>query len=131
MIKKYASGIKNENISNKELAQELHKTIIRKFNNRKVHLPFIGNIWGADLGDMQPISKFDKRFRFLLCVIDICSEYAWIIPLNGKKGIIITNAFHKILNESNCRGAKSKGHKENKIGKIKAVSFIIDQWSHG
>ena len=33
--KKHASGIINENISNKELAQELHKTIIRKFNNRK------------------------------------------------------------------------------------------------
>ena len=42
------SGIKNENISNKELAQELHKPVIRKFGKRKVHSPFIDNIWGAD-----------------------------------------------------------------------------------
>ena len=47
------SGIKNENISNKELAQELHKSIIRKFKKRKVHSSFIDNICCADLADMQ------------------------------------------------------------------------------
>ena len=41
-----ASGIKNENFSNKELAEELHKPIIRNFNKRKLHSPFIGSIWG-------------------------------------------------------------------------------------
>ena len=43
---------KNENISNKELAEELHKPIIRKFKKRKVHTTFIDNIWGTDLADM-------------------------------------------------------------------------------
>ena len=66
------SSIKNENISDKESSRELHKPIIRKFNKRKVHSPFIDNIWGADLADMQLISKFNKGFRFLLCVPDIC-----------------------------------------------------------
>ena len=70
------SGIKNENISSKELAEELHKPIIRKFNNRKVHSPLIDNIWAEDLGDMQLLSKFNKGFRFLLCVLDIYSKYA-------------------------------------------------------
>ena len=46
------SGIKNENISNKELAEELQKRIIRKFKKRKVNSPFIDNIWGAELADM-------------------------------------------------------------------------------
>ena len=46
------SGIQSENISNKQLSEELHKPIIRKFEKRKVHLPFIDNIWGADLGDI-------------------------------------------------------------------------------
>ena len=58
------SGIKNENISNKELAEELHKSI-RKFNKRKVQSPFIDNIWGADLGDMQLMRKFNKGICFL------------------------------------------------------------------
>ena len=67
-VKKATSGaIKNEIISNKELAEELHKPIIRKFKKRKVHSPFIYNIWGADLADMQLISKLNKGFRFLLC----------------------------------------------------------------
>ena len=50
LIKKTAgSGVKNENISNKELSEELHKTIIRNFDKRKVHSPFIDTIWGKDL----------------------------------------------------------------------------------
>ena len=55
-----ARAIKNENISNKRLAEKLHKPIIRKFEKREVHAPFIDNIWGADLSDMQSISKFNK-----------------------------------------------------------------------
>ena len=43
------------------------------------------NIWGVYLVDMQLLSKFDKGFRFLLCVIDIFSKYAWVIPLKDKK----------------------------------------------
>ena len=59
------SGIKNENTSKKEIAKELHKPIIRKFQKRKVHSSFMDNIWGADLVDMQLISKFNKEIRFL------------------------------------------------------------------
>ena len=95
------SDIKNKIIFNKELAEELHKPIIRKFKIRKVHSTFIDNIWGADLADMQLISKFNKVFRFLLSVIDIYSKYPWLIPLKDKKCFTITNAFKKILKESN------------------------------
>ena len=31
------------------------------------------------------MSKFNKGFRFLLCVIDIYSKYVWAIPLKDKK----------------------------------------------
>ena len=88
--KSSGSGIKNENISNKELAEELPKRIVIKFNKRKVRLPFIDNIWGADLADMQFISKFNKGFRFFLCVIDIYSKYACVVPLKDKKRTAIT-----------------------------------------
>ena len=52
---------------NKQLAEELHKPIIKKFKKRKVYSAFKDNIWGADLADMQLISKFNKGFSFLLC----------------------------------------------------------------
>ena len=44
---------------------------------------------------MQLISKVNKGFRFLLCVIDIYSKYTWVIPLKDKKEITINNAFQK------------------------------------
>ena len=46
---------------------------------------------------MQLISKFNKEFRFLLCVIDIFSKYAWLVPLKDKNVITIVNAFQKVL----------------------------------
>ena len=116
--KSSGSGIKNANMSYQQLAEELRKPIIRTFNKRKVHSNFIDNIWGAILTDMQLISNFEKGFRFLLCVTDIFSKYAWIIPLKNKKGIIITNGFQKDLKESN--------RKRKNYGLIKAANFIID-----
>ena len=104
------------NKENIQLAGELHKPIIRKFKKRKVHSSFRDNIWGVDLADMQLLSKFNKGFRFLLCVIDIFSnKYAWVVPLRDKKGISIVNAFQNILKESN--------QKPNKIWLDKGSQF--------
>ena len=101
------SGItNNENKQNLELAKELHKRIIRSFKRRKVQSGFRENIWGADLADMQLISKLHKGFRFLLYVIDIFSKYAWVVHLKDKKGITITNGFQKVLKESNIKPNK-------------------------
>ena len=55
---------------------------------------------------MQLISNFNIGIRFSLCVIDISCKYAWVIPLKDKKGITITTAFQKILDESNCKPNK-------------------------
>ena len=70
---------------------------------------------GADLADMQLISKFNKGFRYLLCVIDIFSKYAWVVPLKDKEGISITNVFQKILDKSE--------RKPNKIWVDKGSEF--------
>ena len=67
------------------------------------------------MADMQLLSKFNKGFRFLLCVIDIFSKYAWVINLKVKKGISIVNAFQIILKKSN--------HKPNKIWVDKGSEF--------
>ena len=72
---------------------------------------------------MQSISKFNRGFRFLWCIIDIYSKYVWVIPLKDKKGITITNAFQKIWRKSNKN--------QTKYGLIKALSFITAQWNRG
>ena len=103
--KSEGSGAKHVNTKviagNEQLADELHKPIIRKFKKRKVYSAFKDNIWGADLADMQLLSKCNKGIRFLLCVIDIFSKYAWVVPLKDKKGISIIKAFQSILKQSN------------------------------
>ena len=63
-------------MSDQQLAEKLQKSVIRKFNKIKVQSPFVENVCGANLADLQPIIKFDKGFRFLLCVIDIYSKCA-------------------------------------------------------
>ena len=52
------------------------------------------------------IAKFNKGFRFLLCVIDIYSKYAWVVPLEDKKGVSVANAFQSILKKSNRKPGK-------------------------
>ena len=91
---------------NKQLAKELDKKIIRKFKKRKVHSTFKDYVSAIDLADTQLISKFNKEFRFLLCVIDIFSKYAWVVPLKDKKGVYIVNAFQKILKQSPRKSKK-------------------------
>ena len=83
-----------------QLAEELHKQIISNFKKRKAYSGFKGNIWDADLADMQLISKLNKGFKFLLCVIDIFS---------------IVNAFQKILDKSRRKPNKIWVEKEKKI----------------
>ena len=80
-------------MTNQELAEELHNSIIRKFKNRKVYSSFNENIWGADLAHIELTSKFNKRIHFLVCVIDVFSTYTRVIALKDKKGITITDAF--------------------------------------
>ena len=117
--KSKGSGAKHVNIKltpqNQQLAEEFHKPIIRKFEKRKVHAAFKDNIWGADLADMQLLSKYNKGIRFLLGVIDIFSKYAWVIPLKDKKGVSILKAFQSILKQSN--------RKPNKIWADKGSEF--------
>ena len=115
--KSRGSGVVNTKLTpqNQQLAEEIHKPIIRKFEKRKVHAAFKDNIWGADLVDMQLLSRYYKGIRFLLCVIDIFSKYAWVVPLKAKKGVSIATAFQCVLKQSN--------RKPNKIWVDKGSEF--------
>ena len=101
------TGIKNEMKENQQLANELHKPIIRKFKRCKVYASYKNNIGGCDLADTQLSSKHNKGIKYLLCVIDIFSKYDFVVPLKDKKGVTITNAFQQILDKS--------GYKPNRI----------------
>ena len=121
--KSSGSGIANETC-NYQLANELHKPIIRKFKKRKIYSFFRDNIWGVDLADMKSLSKYNKGNKHLLCAIDLFSKYAWVVHIKNKKGTSTVNAFKKIISEGS--EAESKGRRTpNKYSLIKVVNFII------
>ena len=72
--KSSGSGVDAE--PNYQFANERHRQIIRKFKRRKVYSSFTDNIYGADLADMQSLSKYNKRVKYLLYAIDFFSKYA-------------------------------------------------------
>ena len=123
LIKKSAGSGTNTHANNErpldldtqKIAEELHKPIIRKFKKRTVYSGFKDNIWGSDSADMQLISKFNKGFRFLICIMDTFSKYSWVVSLKDKKGMSIVNAFEKVLNKSGC--------KSNKLWVVKRSQF--------
>ena len=116
--------LKNTAKSNSSiLTDELHKPIIRKFNKRKVYSQFKDNIWGVDLADIQSLSRKNKGIKYLLCAINLYSNYAFVIPFKDKKGISIVNAFDRIIKQSN--------RKPNKIWVDQGGEFynnVFEKW---
>ena len=91
--KSSGSGVAAE--PNYHLANELYRQNYKKFKRWKVYSSLRDNIWGIDLADMQSMRKYNKGMKYLLCTIDLFSKYAWVVPLNDKRGISIVNAFKK------------------------------------
>ena len=89
-----------------QLAEELHKPVIKKFKRRKVYARFKDNIWAADLAEMESLSSKNKNVKYLLCVIDVFTKYAWVKLLKNKNGKIVLNVFIKIVNESSRKPNK-------------------------
>ena len=80
-------------ISNQQLANELHKPVIKKIKRRNFYSSFKDNIWGVDLADMQSSSKYNEGIGFLLCAIDLFIKCVWAVFLKDKKGVSIVNEF--------------------------------------
>ena len=72
---KKSSGKGVDTEPNYQLANELHRQIVKIFKRRKVYSSFRDNTWGVDLTDMQSLSKYHKGIKYLLCVIDLFSKY--------------------------------------------------------
>ena len=78
---KTASGVS----VNEELAQELHKPVIKKFKTRKVYVKFKVNIWAAHFSEMGSLSSKNWGVKYLLWVIDVVGKYAWVKCLKDKE----------------------------------------------
>ena len=99
---------------NEQIAEELHKLIVKKFKRRDF-VRFKDNIWAADLAEMWSLSSKNKDFKNL-CFINVFTKYASVKPLKDKDVKTVLNNFTKIVNKSN--------QKPNKL--IKEKNFIMN-----
>ena len=100
---KYHFGLgKNKTKQNswkEKIANELHKPIKRKFLRLSLIVFSKDEIWSVDLVDIQAFSSFNKRFKYILTVIDVFSKYAWAVPIKDKSAASVTKAFEKIISD--------------------------------
>ena len=96
-------------------------SVTKKFKRRKFYARFKDNIQAADLAELE--SSKNENAKYLLCVIDVFTIYAWVKPLKDKKGKAVFNATIKIVNECN--------RKPNKLGLIKEDNFTINLCKNG
>ena len=72
-----------------QLAEGLHKPVIKTFKRKKVHARFRNNIWAADLAEMKSFSSKNKNVEYLLCVIDVFTRYSWVTLLKTVKQFLL------------------------------------------
>ena len=96
--------------------------LLQTFEKRKRDSSFIDNIWGADLAYMQLITNFNKGIRLLLCVVDVCSKYAWNVSLKNKKGITITEKWAIKSGKICVSNDKNKYHRTIKMKPVDVKS---------
>ena len=78
------------------LTDELHKPVRKHFKRRKIFAKKANDIMAADLVDMQYFARGNKRFRYILIVIDIFSKYGYAIPLKNKTAAEMVKAFKQL-----------------------------------
>ena len=102
---------------NEKLAEERHKPVIEKLKRKRTFATFKDNIWAEDLFELS--SKY-KNVRYLLCLIDVFTKYAWVKPFQDKKAKTALNGFFNIKNESNRKPNKLGVHHRREFHKTYA-----------
>ena len=89
-----------------KLAYTLHQPVRRRFKTSPILVFHKDDQWQADLVEIQPLKQWNGGNRYLLTVIDVLSKHAWAVPVRNKTGVVLTEAFEKILRQGG-RGAKT------------------------
>src|SRR5690606_28357927 len=83
-----------------KFAEEIHHQVRRKFKRRKVIVTGLDKIWAMDLASMESFTDYNKGYKYILCIIDVFSKYAWCVPLKNKTGSSILKAVKDVVAES-------------------------------
>lgn len=83
-----------------EFASEIHHRVVRKFPRRKVIVHRLDEVWGMDLASMESIASHNNEYKFILCIIDVFSKYAWCVPLKNKNATTVLDAVKEVITKS-------------------------------
>ena len=83
----------------KQQTYMLHKPIRRKFVRRKTVVAGIHYQWQGDLADVFNLAEYNDKYRYLFCLIDVFSKFAWVVPIKDKSGKTLVEAFKSVLKQ--------------------------------
>ena len=82
---------------NEMLPQDLYKPVTKKLERRTVYARLKDNTWAAVLAKNRSFSFFNYAAKYLLCIIDVFTKYAWVKPLKDKKAKTVLHGFLEIV----------------------------------
>ena len=82
-----------------QVVKELHTPARQNYRRRKFIVRGLDKTWQADLVEMQPYTRENNGYRYMLTVIDVFSKHAWAVPVKQKIGSDVTAAMEPILQQ--------------------------------
>ena len=95
-----------------QVTYTLHKPIRRKFSRNHTRVKAIDHQCQADLADVSHLATYNRGYKYLFCVIDVFSKFAWVVPLTSKSSTELVRALKLVLKQSGrlpLRGQTEKG----------------------
>lgn len=81
-------------------ASEIHKRAVKKFPRRRVIVHGIDDVWAIDLASMESLISYNDGYKYILCIIDVFSKYAWAVPLKNKTAATVLEAIKEVVKKS-------------------------------
>lgn len=96
-----------------KIVNELHRPARINFPRRNTVIKGINDLFQADLIEVQPYSRINKGYRYILVVINCFTKVADALPLKDKTGKSVSTAMDKIIK----RGTHKITHLQTDDGK--------------
>lgn len=118
-----------------EPSYTLHVPVRYKFRRRKVIVGAPHDQWQADLVDVSAYRGDNRGVKYLLCVIDVFSKYAWVKTLKNKSALTVKQSLEKIINEAATpplflqtdKGMEFRGDHVQRMLKKKGINFFTSE----
>jgi hypothetical protein len=107
----------------------LHKPLQKRFQRNKYILSNFNELWQVDLSDMRSYSKYNDGYKYILCVIDVFSKYAFARAMKDKKPETVKTCFDSIFAEAKAtpRHIQSDKGTELRCNILRLKILIITQ----